>query len=281
VQPQGNQPAFAHVLVANRSSVPSESSAPSYADGYFWIANEWRYADGPTLSLYSKTRPTAIVGNLGEARGNNASVFAFNMAADGTTMPVYELLDMHNSFIGNRGSRMYADNATMRGQVKDGVSIGSVYGNYNFKTDSFDRDQNGGGFPGNTGNWPYGYQVGTRSNVSLFGSLGGNVPNLQASYLGMAWEPDYSTYLVSSTFSNIMALFVNYQALRNDQGSYPGGGDYHASSQTNALANRMAPVVAAFDANFASTINGLVCSFDLDGKARRTNGTGAAGCYES
>jgi hypothetical protein len=203
------------------------------------------------------------------------------MAADGVTASVYELLDMHNTFLGNRGSRMYSDRAEARGVVKEGVSIGSVYSNYNFKTDTFDPAQNGSGFPGNTGNWRYGYQVGMRSNISLSGSLGGSVPNLQASYLGMAWEPDYSTYRVSSTFSDVAALFVDYQALRNDQGGYPGGGNYHAASSTNALANRTPAAFASFNADFTDTINGAPLSRDLDGNVRRTDGTGAAGCYES
>lgn len=281
IQPNGPQPAGPQIGACNRSIVPSEGSVWSQTDGYFWVNNEWRYSEGPALLLYSKTRPTVIMGNLGECFGNGSTAIAFNMAADGTTMPVAELLDMHNTFIGNRGSRMYADTTEMRGVAKDGVSVGSVYSNYNFKTDSFDRTQNGSGYPGNTGNWPYGYQVGLRSNISLSGSLGGTVPNLQASYLGMAWEPDYSTYLVSTTFADVAALFVNYQALRNDQGTYPGGGDYHAASQTNALANRMPAVAAAFDAAFTSPINGAISSFDPDGKARRTDGTGAAGRYES
>lgn len=283
VQPQGGQPAPAQIFVANRSECPTDanSSMPAYTDGYFWVANEWRYQAGPTLTLLSKTRPTVIVGNLGEARGNNSTAIAFNMAADGVAASVYELLDMHNTFLGNRGSRMYSDRAEARGVIKEGVSIGSVYGNYNFKTDSFDPTQNGSGLPGNTGNWRYGYQVGTRSNISLSGSLGGSVPNLQASYLGMAWEPDYSTYLVSSTFANVAALFVDYQALRNDQGGYPGGGNYHAASSTNALANRTPAVFASFNPDFTDTINGAPLSRDLDGNLRRTDGTGAAGCYES
>lgn len=277
VQPQGGQPAAAQIFVANRSECPSDANSgmPAYTDGYFWVANEWRYQVGPALTLLSKTRPTVIANNLGEPRGNGSGIVAFNMAADGTTQSVYELLDMHNTFVGNRGSRMYADNANMRGVPKEGVSIGSVYGNYNFKTDSFSP-----GYPGNTGDWRYGYQVGLRSNISLFGSLSGSAPNLVASYLGMAWEPDYSTYQVSSTFSDIMALFVNYQALRNDGGTYPGGGDYHLSSPTNTLTNRIPAIFASFNPGFTDTISGAVFSYDLDGKARLTDGTGTAGCYE-
>jgi len=277
VQPQGGDPSAAQIFVANRSSTPTDAttSMPVYTDGYFWVANEWRYQVGPALSLLSKTRPTVIANNLGEPRGNGSGIVAFNMAADGTTASVYELLDMHNTFVGNRGSRMYADTSAMRGVPKEGVSIGSVYGNYNLKTDSFSP-----GYPGNTGNWRYGYHVGLRSNISLFGSLSGSAPNLAASYLGMAWEPDYSTYQVSSTFSDIMALFVNYQALRNDAATYPGGGDYHLASTTNTLSSRVPAVFAAFNQAFTDTVSGAVFSYDLDGKARLADGTGAAGCYE-
>lgn len=278
--PSGSTVFPAHIMVGNKCVAPPGNSEAtgfaSYTDGYFWVSNEFRYSDGPAYNLKSVTRPTVIAQNLCEFYGNtNGGIISWNMSADNVITPVFELLDMHNTRLGNRGSRMYTDAAGARGIIKEGVSIGNIDGNYNIKTDTFS-----GGLPGNVGNWRYLHQLGLRSNVSLMASLGGTTPGT-GSYLGMAWEPKYSDYnLAGSVIENAMALFVNYQAQRNGSGAYPGYGDYHLTGSSNGLYNKVPAVFAAFDAGFTNTLSGATFKYDLDGKLRRFDGKGAVGCYE-
>lgn len=270
-------PAAAQIFAANKCDIPGSGDAglPAATDGYFLVNNDFRFSTGVALDLRSISRPTVIAQNLFEFRGNNAGgIFSMNASADGVITAVFEYLDMHNTRIGNRGSRMYLDRAEARGVIKHGVSIGNVDTNYNIKTDTF-----AGGLPGNTGNWRYLHQVGMRSNVSMFGSLGGLAPGA-GSYLGMAWEPDYSSYLLSTDFATNAALFVNWQGQRNDSNAYAGGGDYHLASSSNRLTSRVPRVFAAFDPAFTDTLSGALFAFDQDGRPRLTDGTGAVGCYE-
>jgi hypothetical protein len=270
-------PATAQIFAANRCEIfgSGDSGMPAVTNGYFVVNNEFRFSTGVALDLKSISRPTVIAQNLFEFRGNNAGgIFSMNASADSVITPVFEYLDMHNTRIGNRGSRMYLDDKLARGVIKHGVSIGNVDTNYNIKTDTFE-----GGLPGNTGNWRYLHQVGMRSNVSMFGSLGGMKPGT-GSYLGMAWEPDYSSYLLSTDFATNAALFRNWQGQRNDNAAYAGGGDYHLASSTNALTNRVPRMFAAFDPAFTDTLSGALFAFDQDGRPRLTDGTGAVGCYE-
>jgi hypothetical protein len=274
VQPMTASAAGAQVMLGNKCSAPSEGVLPSWTDGYIWSNNEFRFDTGPALDLKSTSRPTVIAQNLWEFRGANNGVIAMNASADGVITPVFEYLDMHNTRIGNRGSRMYLDRSTARGVFKHGVSIGNFDTNYNWKTDTFD-----GGLPGNTGNWRYGHQVGCRSNVSGLGSLGGTVPGT-GSYLGMAWDMLYSSYLLSTDVNVVAGHFINWQGNRNDSANYPGGGDYHLASATGPLSNRVPAAWAAYDAAFTQPISGAIFKYDLDGRQRWTDGTGAVGCYE-
>lgn len=191
-----------------------------------------------------------------------------NFFSDGDLTFINNYIDMHNTAVGERCSRMYndvpADQVVPNGVVKMGVSKYTIIDDYNIKSDTF--TVNGGGAPGN---WSVMYSVGNVGNVSLFGSKSGTAPtnDNSANYLGNAWltssEPDLN---LSLTNAQLMALFTSYTVL--PQASPVRGGNYQPVNTATSLKNRV-------------PTGKSILKYDIAGNLRKTDGTGAAGAYEA
>ena len=215
----------------------------------------------------------ANVQNLYESDGSQG-VASMNWFADGDLTIIYNYIEQHNTAVGNRASRMYNDNAASKiapnGLIKQGAHRYNIWDDYNIKTDSFTSGA------GSTGNWAEAYNVGNSGNVSLFGEvnrLATSAPhndNIDGPYLGMAWLPssEYNLFRTALGFTQaqIMAMFTNYTV--GPQASPAIGGTYTPLSTASNIKGR---VPAGF-----STL-----TRDIAGTTRRTDGTGAAGAYES
>lgn len=200
-------------------------------------------------------------------------VGAMKLFADGDLTTFDNLVDMYNTAVGERSSRMYNDipgsEILPNGLQKEGVSKYNIWDNYNCKTDTFNAGS------GSVGNWAYSYSVGNVGNVSLFGDVGRGataVPHNDAtdpSYLGNAWLPssEYNLFRTALGFTQaqIMAMFTNYTV--QPQAVPALGGNYLPLSTATYLRNRVPAGKAAL-------------KYDLAGSARKNDGTGAAGCYE-
>ena len=217
---------------------------------------------------YTLPKGIAFVQNLGES----TSEF-FMLLPDGGLMTASNVIEVQNTFVGQRNNRAYNDAAGTKvapsGVQKIIHSAFNVWDNRNHKGDEF----NGGGI-GSVGGYSYGYAVGQVGNVSLFGQVSRlantGAPNNDATdvYTGYAWLPssEYSLFRTALGFSqaDIMGMFANYTV--DPQGSPALGGDYVPNSDATHLQNRVPSGLA-------------VLRYDLAGNPRANDGTGAAGAY--
>lgn len=213
----------------------------------------------------------AVVQNLFETTGS----IAFNAFADGDLTTVDNYIDMHNTSVGERASRMYNDvvasDITPSGLQKIGVSKFSIYDNFNWKGDTFSSGAGG------TGTMAYSYSVGCVGNVSLFGTvsrLTTDAPhndNADVPYMGNAWlsSSEYNcrrSGLGSPSQATVMGYFTSYTAA--PQGVPARGGDYQPKNTSSVLKGRVPSGKS-------------VLLKDIAGNTRKTDGTGAAGAYEA
>lgn len=231
-------------------------------------------------AVFSSTARTlsygfANVQNQYEHDGADAAVMSMNFFADGDLTTITNYVEQHNTAVGNRASRMYNDavgsQVAPNGIPKLGCSIYNIWDDYNIKTDTYNADGAGA-----TGNWAYYYSVGNRGNVSLFGAVNRSTAdapandNSFAAYLGGAWLPssEYNLFRTALGFTQaqIMAMFGNYTV--GPQASPAIGGNYVPASTAAYLKGRV-------------PAGRSVLKKDLAGTTRRTDGTGAAGAYES
>lgn len=265
------------MMIGNKSCTPS-IQAPIASDGFDgMIVHNNTFSGGLSFVINQTASPkslsvygVAVVQNLIETTLTRASL-AFNAFADSDISTILNYIDMHNTAVGARCSRMYNDVAATRiapnGMQKLGVSKYSIYDNYNIKSDTFNTGVGG------TGNWEYMYSVENTGNVSLFGDVSvasGTTPhndNTPAPYLGPAWLPSSEPNLQTTLgVAGTMAQFTNYTV--TPAAGNVIGGDYRPTSGATYIKNRV-PVGLA------------VLSKDISGSARRNDGTGAAGAYES
>ena len=236
--------------------------------------NRLRYA------LYQKLTTSEVlldglanVQNLYDYDASSGSA-CMNFFADTDLTNVTNYVEMHNTAVGERCSRMYNDNTSTRvvpnGLIKLGVSKFNVWDNYNIKADNFS-----GGGVGSVGSWAYSYSVGNMGNVSLFGEVGRLATTLptndaQDNYLGESWlsssQPNLFRTSLGFTQSQIMAMFTNY--LAGPKAGPAEGGNYIPLGTASHIKGRV-------------PVNLSVLKKDLAGTTRRTDGTGAAGAYES
>lgn len=215
----------------------------------------------------------ANVQNLYEHNGSDGQVMSMNYFADSDLTTITNYIEMHNTAVGNRASRMYNDVVASKvipsGIEKVGVSRYSIWDNFNCKTDVFNLGA------GCVGNWAYQYSVGNAGNVSLFGAvqrLADTLPtnNNVDNYLGNAWlpssEPNLFRTAYGTTQASIMAMFTSYTV--GPQAVPAIGGNYVPLTTSVQLKNRV-------------PIGMSVLKKDLAGTTRRTDGTGACGAYES
>lgn len=205
----------------------------------------------------------------------DAAVMSMNFFADGDLTSLLNYIEFNNTAVGNRCSRMYNDTVSNKiaptGNLKQGRSCFNIWDDYNIKSDTYTSGQ------GSVGNFAYMYSVGNVGNVSLFGAVNRGPTeaphndNVDTPFLGNAWLPSSNPNLQLASGANltqaqIMALFVNYTVA--PQASVARGGNYTPLS-TSALLKSRVPIGKG------------VLLRDLAGTLRRTDGTGAAGAYES
>jgi len=215
----------------------------------------------------------ANVQNLYES-DNTITVASLNQWADGDLTTILNYIEQHNTAPGGRCSRMYndiaADKVAPNGVRKIGSHLYNIWDDYNIKSDTFSSGA------GSTGNWEEFFSVGNRGNISLFGAVGrgaGDAPhndNADVPYLGSAWLPssEYNLFRTALGFTQaqIMAMFTSYTVA--PQATPAQGGTYTPLSTATNLKNRV-------------PVGFSVLTKDLAGTARRSDGTGAAGAYES
>lgn len=227
---------------------------------------------------YTLTRGFAVVQNLFEYDGTDGTVAPLHAFSDGDRTTISNYIDMHNTCVGERVNRFYNDVVATQvapsGIQKIGTFRYSLYDNYNWKGDTFNSAAS---IIGSVGTWPSGYGVDSKGIVSLFGAVSrgtSDAPhndNTDVPYMGMAWLPS-SEYncrragLGSPSAATVMAYLTNYTV--EPKASPAIGGNYQPVSGAMVLKSR---VPAGFS----------VLLKDIAGNTRKTDGTGAAGCYEA
>lgn len=215
----------------------------------------------------------ANVQNLYEEDGSVG--VAMNVFADGDLTTITNYLEMHVTAVGNRVKGMYNDVVGAKvipsGVPKLGVSKYSVWDDWNIKHDVFSTGA------GSVGGWAHAYSVGNSGNVSLFGDVSRvatalpHNDNADGPYLGMHWlsssEPNVFRTAYGLTQTQIMDNeFTSYTVA--PRGVPALGGNYVPKVTSTYLKNRVPSGKS-------------VLLRDLAGTLRRTDGTGAAGVYES
>lgn len=270
-----DQPKIAVGCVMPGTSYQQDPAAASEGD-HGRIVYNCRYAQ----SVVQFTAAPATV-NLGWANVQNVyesdgslGVASMNWFADGDLTTISNYIEQHNTAVGNRCSRMYndvvADKVVPSGIAKLGSHRYNIWDDFNIKSDTFNSGV------GSTGNWAEFYNVGNAGNVSLFGAVGrtaADAPhndNVDAPFLGSAWLPssEYNLFRTALGFTQaqIMAMFTSYTV--GPQGAPAIGGVYTPLNTATNLKGRVPTGLS-------------VLSKDIGGATRRTDGTGAAGAYES
>jgi hypothetical protein len=256
--------------------IKSEISATGDGDHGRIIYNNRVY----NLLMYKGSANTvnggiANVQNLYEIYPNYGDVWSENVFSDGDLTTITNYVEMHNTAVGERASRMYNDIVASKvvpiGIQKIGVSKYNIWDNYNIKGDTFSANA-----AGSVGSMAYMYSVGNVGNVNLFGDVGraaNDAPhndNVTTPYLGNAWlsSSEYNLFrsALGYTQAQIMAMFGNYTVA--PKGSPASGGDYRPVSGATHIKGRV-------------PAGKHVLAYDISGTARNTDGTGAAGAYEA
>ncbi|SFJ00498.1 hypothetical protein SAMN03159338_0542 [Sphingomonas sp. NFR04] len=182
------------------------------------------------------------------------------IGADGSSVPIYNLVEAYNSFLGQRHNLAYNDsNGPYHTQLFRGFNLST--------TDNIVWDSTGHGNNPPAGSrcqnyWPV-YGVASALNVNLNGSESGNAPGI-SSYLGM-WIDPSSTYFALGGTSTFSSQFVSDTT-----------GVTNAANQAETVGD-FRPVAGSVIVNRASR---QARKFDILGVTRRTDGSGAVGAYE-
>ena len=213
--------------------------------------------------------------NQYEHDNSGSIVTCMNYFADADLTTINNYLEMCNTAVGNRASRMYNDIAASKtapnGTVKRGVSRYSIWDNSNQKADPFNSGA------GSVGAWEYLYGVGNEGNVSLFGAVSRaatDAPhndNADTPYMGCAWLPS-SEYNLGRTALG----FTQTQIMDNNFTNYTV-----APRAVPAIGGNYKPLAGATYLKSRIPSGSLPFKKDLNGATRRSDGTGAAGAYES
>jgi len=204
----------------------------------------------------------ALVQNVLEMITNTSSP-CLNLGGDSAVKTLDNVIVQHITVVGARTNYLYNDNGALalsttgsKRVAKNGTLMYSILNQYNCKTDTFSKP--GEGPDGErTGNWEPHHGIGQAGNVYQHPAANGP----SAPYTGAnSWN---GMYLGNGVKVAGNAGFVNDLSL---SGGNTGDGNYRIDAASDAR-NRVPAGCATLP-------------FDLNGTARKNDGTGAAGAYE-
>ena len=219
------------------------------------------------------TRGAAVEGNIFEQIEPTGTVASFWFGNDATTTNLKNVNIWHNLMIGNRTNYFYTDDDAT-GAInpqKTGTSGHNIIEQRNSKTDTFTRAAapvaSTSSASGRTGGWRFRYQVDNGPEVMLGSDYSAAFTGGPAAGLGERLLPLSVVVQSANDEANVDSarrnMFVNSLA----GPSRGGGGDYNLKGTSNSAYNRVA-------------IGKQRNRFDLAGRLRRTDGSGAAGPLE-
>lgn len=245
-----------HAVLGNRNIRPrfvetGNTAGEQISDGAVVAFNSglnmnaaWSFgsSNGQWAYTTTVTRGIAAVQNLIEKV--TATEPIIQMSADGNSATVNNGIAWHNTFVGERSNFAYNDAGSTSYPKPNWSIVGNVLDNYNIKTDTF-ATANGA----RTGNWSAVWMVGGSGNFLRVSSA--------KAYFGPEFDGLFS--IVTGTGG-----FVSNKSFNS--GDAGGNGDYHLTASSSAI-------------NLIGT-GSAILPYDLDGVARKNDGTGAAGAYE-
>ncbi len=162
----------------------------------------------------------------------------------------------------------YTDVAGAVGIVKNIFKRFSIFHQANIKTDTFTQNT---GASGRTKNWPTRYGVGSRGNVMVRPDANGTGVSVN----GANWSGE-----VLPPGSVINAGAVNFTDNKAGNGA-AGSGTYSLTGSSNLAYDRVpGPATSGVQVNGVPASLAM-SSYDVAGVARRLDGSGAAGLYET
>lgn len=230
-------------------------------DGFVVLNNKFMDMRATTqlVSSWSIVKGLVFVQNVIERAVSGSGVVpALQISADSVSSATNNVVDHHNTVVGERTNRAYSDTVGTVGVIKKIASRFNIWNEYNCKSDTFPGS---GTDYGRVGNWSNRYTVGHLGNVCLTGAQDNdNTPNQSgSSWLGEVWPA--ATY-------NVLAANVTFTNDQSLTGGSAGLGTYTLThGGTDAAVNQVPAGLA-------------VLSYDLAGTARPNDGTGAAGAYQ-
>lgn len=265
-----NMGCFAYAIIGctfkryTLGELPSTFTQVDAPDGQLIINN--LVIDSRATSIFGSTRAkTALfmLQNVFES-ANKVTGPCVQIGADGMTVALDNIVSAYNTIPGNtsecRRNWGYADVLGSVGVVKRIWSLFEIVSEYDCKTDTFTTNTSA---TGRTYNWEIIHGVGFVGVVCLRGATDGStVPGYKAptgNWLGEYWPANCKPF--------VTAAAVPFTDDKAGGSAALGGGTYTLTGAVNA-AYDMVPAGRA----------GL--SFDMNGVARRNDGTGAAGAYE-
>ena len=275
-----------HVFVGNALSNVPISEGPTTGGGRTFpgidsaiIANNklMSMAVGSSTFGYNFpiTKGIAVVQNLYEMLNHNSTAL-FNIAADGGTMPVDNVLEMYGTTVGNRGNRLYCDVAGAIGQKKRGIKRYNLDLSWPIKSDRYQSDQGNpnSNVSGRVSNWEYCYDVDNFGNCIIAGcATEGGTVNHDASPDGITWQGMWSQpsttkcVQAQSGYPGTYSSLIGFTSDASAFGTNAGGGNYRLTGTGLSPYSRVQSGLAAL-------------KYDLAGVARKNDGNGAAGAYE-
>jgi len=253
------------------TAIPVISTAPILA--YNKLMN-LQTSSATVVSLVgslSSALGVAFIQNVLEVSTANTTIPMTAASDASTNTPVNNIMAWHNTIAGNRINRCYNDNGSTLRLRTLWSDIGNLYDATAMKHDTFATVN-----AARVGAWACLYGVGWRGNMDVgapvFAQQGQWQPEfagLSSDYIAVgASRDEQATYQAprGTGRANTYPGFIS-RASYDGSSTGAGNGDYHIGATSPA--RNLIPS------------SGAVLPYDLDGKARRNDGTGAAGAYES
>jgi len=252
---------YARTMIGNLADAPgtghggaiiSESSnCTATSDGAIIYNNKFYNSQDQIVALAGTcnwTNGLVIANNLWESNYVTGGGPAVGISSDGSTTTTNNVVFVHNTIAGNRCNLAYNDYGTTATPQTNWIISYNLFEYFANKNDLFTSPS--GGQNGNrVGGWPIAMGVTSWGNSAIRGSFA-------QEFLGVL-------SLTGTDASQIPPLFVNDQS---GHVSGTGTGDYHLTAGAPGIGRVLA--------------GASMLPYDIDGVARKNDGTGAAGAYE-